>query len=149
MTNGGQLFSLLAMFPINRGQKFRWPNHQIFLLGRSVISQGNFLSNNTHLQQQEKMLSQVSLQPQKIKHHLKQSESVSCSVISDPLRPRGLQPTRLLCLWDSPGQNTAVGCHSLFQGIFLIQGLNLGLLHCRRTLFPLSHQGSSKAPLGK
>ena len=28
------------------------------------------------------------------------------------------------------------------QGIFLTQGLNLGLLHCRQTLYHLSHQGS-------
>ena len=27
------------------------------------------------------------------------------------------------------------------RGIFLIQGLNLGLLHCRQILDPLSHQG--------
>ena len=26
-------------------------------------------------------------------------------------------------------QNTGMGCHFLFQGIFLTQGLNLGLLH--------------------
>ena len=34
-----------------------------------------------------------------------------------------------------------MGCHSLLQEIFLIQALNLGLLHCRRILYPLSHQG--------
>ena len=34
----------------------------------------------------------------------------------------GLQPARLLCLWDSPGKNTAVGLCALFQGIFLTQG---------------------------
>ena len=28
----------------------------------------------------------------------------------------------LLCLWDSPGKNTGVGCHTLLQGIFLTQG---------------------------
>ena len=28
------------------------------------------------------------------------------------------------------------------QGIFLTQGLNLGLLHCRQILYHLSHQGS-------
>ena len=28
------------------------------------------------------------------------------------------------CPWDSPGKNTAVGCHALFQGIFLTQGFN-------------------------
>ena len=38
------------------------------------------------------------------------------SVVSSSLRPHGLQPTRLLCPWDSPGKNTGVGCHSLPQG---------------------------------
>ena len=33
-------------------------------------------------------------------------------------------------------------CHFLLQGIFLTQGSNPGLLHCRQTLYPLSHQGS-------
>ena len=47
------------------------------------------------------------------------------------------QPARL-CLWDSLGKNTGVGSHSLLQGIFLIQGSNLGLLHCRPVLYPLS-----------
>ena len=37
--------------------------------------------------------------------------------------------------WDSPGKNTGVGCHFLLQGIFLIQELNLGLLHCRQILY--------------
>ena len=35
-----------------------------------------------------------------------------------------------------------MGCHFLLQEIFPIQGLNLGLLHCRQTLYHLSHQGS-------
>ena len=39
-----------------------------------------------------------------------------------------LKCTRILCRWDSPGKNTRVGCHFLFQGIFLIQGSNLHLL---------------------
>ena len=30
--------------------------------------------------------------------------------------------TRLLCPWDFPGKNTAVGCHFLLQGIFPTQG---------------------------
>ena len=37
-----------------------------------------------------------------------------------------------------------VGSHSLLQGIFPIQGLNLGLLHCRQIPYHLSHQGSPK-----
>jgi len=34
---------------------------------------------------------------------------------------------RLLCPWDSPGQNTGVCCHALLQGIFQTQGSNLTL----------------------
>ena len=34
------------------------------------------------------------------------------------------------------------GLPCLLQGIFLTQGLNPGLLHCRRILYQLSHQGS-------
>ena len=56
------------------------------------------------------------------------------SVVSDSLRP-SLQPTWLLGPWASPGKNTGVGCHFLFQGIFLTQGLNPGLLHCRWILY--------------
>ena len=44
-------------------------------------------------------------------------------------------PARLLCPWNSPGQNTAVGCHFLLQGIFPTQQSNLGLLHCRQILY--------------
>ena len=36
--------------------------------------------------------------------------------------------------WDSPGKNTGVGCHSLFQGIFPTQGSSPGFPHCRRIL---------------
>ena len=39
-------------------------------------------------------------------------------------KPHGLQPTRLLCPWDSPSKNFAVGCHFILQGIFPTQGLN-------------------------
>ena len=69
------------------------------------------------------------------------SPCVSRSVMSDSLQPHGEQPFRLLCPWDFPGKNTGVGCHSLLQGIFLTQGLNLGLLRCREILYCLSHQG--------
>jgi len=36
---------------------------------------------------------------------------------------------------DFPGKNTGMDNHSLLQGIFLTQGSNLGLLHCRRILY--------------
>ena len=45
---------------------------------------------------------------------------------------------------DSPGKNTGVGCHALFQGIFPTQGTNPGLPHCGQILFQLSHQGSPR-----
>ena len=35
--------------------------------------------------------------------------------MSDSVQPHRRQPTRLLCLWDSPGKNTGVGCHFLLQ----------------------------------
>ena len=55
------------------------------------------------------------------------------SVVSDSWDPMDwLQPTRFLCSWDFPGKNTEMVCHSLLQGIFLIQGLNPGLLLVRK-----------------
>ena len=69
-----------------------------------------------------------------------EGESGSCSVISNSLPPHGLYSS-----WDSPGQNTALDSHSLFQGLFPTQELNPGLPHWRQILYQLSHQGS---PLG-
>ena len=37
-------------------------------------------------------------------------------------------------------KNTGVCCHSLLQGIFLIQESHWGLLHCRWILYQLSYQ---------
>ena len=50
--------------------------------------------------------------------------ALSRSAASNSLQPRGLRPARLLCPWDFPGENTAVGCHSLLRGIFPTQGSN-------------------------
>ena len=36
---------------------------------------------------------------------------------------------------DPPGKNTGI-CFPLLQGKFTMQGLNLGLQHCRRILYP-------------
>ena len=76
------------------------------------------------------------------------------SVMSDSLGPHGLQPTRVLRPWDFPGRSTGVGCHFLLHGIFLTQGWNLGLPHCRQTLegrcfCHRSHQGNHPDPPGK
>ena len=71
----------------------------------------------------------------------------ACSVAkSYPLcETHGLQPARLLCLWNFPGKNTTVGGCFLLQGIFLTQGSNpcfLHLLQCQVDSLPLSHLGS-------
>ena len=66
------------------------------------------------------------------------SESVNhsvCPTLCDPMDCR-------VCPWNSPGKTTEVSCHSLLQGIFLTQSLNLGLPHCRQILQHLSHQGN-------
>ena len=50
--------------------------------------------------------------------------------------------TRLLCVWDSPGKNTGVGCHFLFLGIILMQGSNPHFLQLQGDSLSLSHLGS-------
>ena len=74
----------------------------------------------------------------------KKSVSVSPSLMSRSSRPHGRSPS-------------ASSAHGILQvrilewvatpcsgGIFLTQGLNLGLLHCRQILHHLSHEGSLK-----
>ena len=56
------------------------------------------------------------------------------------LATHGLWPIRLLHPWDFPGKSAGVDCHFLLQGIFPTQESNLGLLHCRQTLYRLSRQ---------
>ena len=48
--------------------------------------------------------------------------SKSHSVVSNPLQPHGLQPTRLLRPWNSPGKST--GSHPPVQGILSTPGWN-------------------------
>ena len=50
--------------------------------------------------------------------HLRALLVFSRSVMSNLLWPHGLQPTRLLCLWNSPGNNTGVGCMPSSRGSF-------------------------------
>ena len=67
----------------------------------------------------------------------------SCPTLCDPL---DCSPPGLSVYEDSPGKNTAVGCHALLQGIFLTQGSNPALLSRRRILYCVSHQGSLFGP---
>ena len=64
------------------------------------------------------------------------SESESHSVVSDSLRPHGLNSP-----WNSLGQNTGVGSLYLLQRVFPTQGSNPGHPHCRWILYQLSHKG--------
>ena len=62
----------------------------------------------------------------------------SRSVVSDPQRPHGLQPTRLLHPWDFPGKSTGVGCHRLLRPQILVDCYYAGLIKRTWTLhFPL------------
>ena len=45
--------------------------------------------------------------------HESEKSKWSGSVVSNSLRPHGLQPTRLLRPWDFPGKSIRVGCHCL------------------------------------
>ena len=103
---------------------------------------------------------------------LSESESKSCSVVSDSLHPPwtihspgqntgvvscspgdlpnpGIKPRSPTMQADSlPAEpqgkpkNTGEGSLSLLQWIFPTQELNRGLLHCRWILYQLSYQGS-------
>ena len=59
-------------------------------------------------------------------------------------RVRLLWPRGLYSPWNSSGQNAGVGSLSLLQAIFLTQGLNPGLLHCRWILYQLRHKESPR-----
>ena len=49
-------------------------------------------------------------------------DCVLVAQLSCSLRPNGIQPSRLLCLWSSPGKNTGVVCHfSTFNRLLLPQ----------------------------
>ena len=65
----------------------------------------------------------------------------SCST----LQAYELQPTKLLCHWNSPGKNTGVGSHFLLRGNFLTQRLKLSLscfLHWQAALYHWCHMRS-------
>ena len=73
----------------------------------------------------------------------------SAFLVSKPTVKLNVAPSSLI-LCQAPlsmrvsGKNAAVSRHSLLQGIFLTQGSNPGLLHCRQILYRLSHQGSHR-----
>ena len=70
---------------------------------------------------------------------LSEKWSARCSVKSNSLQSHGSYSP-----WNSPGQNTGVGSHSLLQGIFPTWGKDPGLSHCRQILYQFSYQGSPR-----
>jgi len=67
----------------------------------------------------------------------------SCPTLCDPV---DYSLPGFLCPWNFPGKNTGLGCHSLLCEIFLTQGSNPGLPHCRQILYCLSqYQTPSKS----
>ena len=105
-------------------------------VGCHFLLQGNFLTQGFNLCLLLWQADFVSLCHLESSMYYVKSESESCTVVSNSLRPHGLY-----CLWNSPGQNTGVGSCSLLKGIFPTQGSNPGLLHCRQILYQLSHKG--------
>ena len=89
----------------------------------------------------KKKIESISLSPVIVNSHLSQ---VKVKVKSLSLARLFVTPWTAACIkllrpWDFLGKSTGVGCSFLLQGIFLTQGSNPGLLHCRQTLYPLSH----------
>ena len=76
----------------------------------------------------------ISIYPDKVK------VAQSCWTFCDR---HGLQPTRLLYPWNSPGKNTEVDCRFFLHEIFPTQGSNPDLPHYRQNLQHLSHQGNT------
>ena len=66
--------------------------------------------------------------------HASEKWKWSRSVVSDSLRPHGLQSTRLLHPWDFPGKSTGVGCHgettALTRWTFVGKGMSPLLICC-------------------
>ena len=84
-------------------------NNKLFLRLWDVMESGFYMTTGND---------QLSSWTEKKLQNTSQSQSVSCSVVSNSLRPHGQWLTRLLCPWNSPGKSTGVGCHCLLQGIF-------------------------------
>ena len=67
---------------------------------------------------EESVVSLIAI-PSWVMHLIRKSTAAAAAkslVVSDSVRPHGLQPTRLLHPWDFPGKSTGVGCHCLLQG---------------------------------
>ena len=117
------------------------PNHWVFLKKKSLVDIYTCCKLNSCSEYYNLILTSLVKHNANVLsvHNESESENVTHLVLFHSLGSHGLQPTRLLCPWNSPGKNTGVGCHFLLQGIFLTLGSNPGLLHSRQILYCLSH----------
>ena len=67
-----------------------------------------------------------------------------CSVVSDSLQPHGLQPTRLLHPWDSPGKSTGMGSivFSLWHSNPTSGHIHQGNQYWERHVYPNVHRST-------
>ena len=65
----------------------------------------------------------------------------SCPTLCNPM---DCSPPGSSVHGDSPGKNTGVGCHALFQGIFPTKGSNPGLPHCGQIFTIWATKASSR-----
>ena len=72
---------------------------------------------------------------------------LSHSVVSHSLEPMDRSPPGSSIHGGSPGKNTGVGFHALFQGILPNQGSIPGLPHCWWILYCLSHQENPESSI--
>ena len=93
-----------------------------------------------------KVIFQLHLLCLNFKNPLK-CESVICSIMSDSFDPMDCSQPGSSVHGILQARTLGVGYHSLLQGIFLSQGSNPDLLHCRQILYHLNCQGSPPNPL--
>ena len=113
--------------PMNHGTPGLPVHHQLLEFPQTTLSVVKIGVRNSVTEEEEKEYwSSIS----SLCHYNDESEGASCSVMSGlPLcNPMDFS-------WNSPGQNTRVGSHSLLQGIFPAQGLYVDLLPWRQILY--------------
>ena len=102
-----------------KGRKSKLELKQLSLSGKAAFWRAFRVTREEYLFSQYSQSKGSTVQPIGVRVY---SVAQSCPTLCD------VQPSSLLCPWDSPGKNIGMGCHILLQGIFLTQGSNLGLM---------------------
>ena len=123
----GQLMTMLEVHQENQPEQ-KWQD-LLWVESFQSTFQSPFLNRTSLLR-----LAKHFKKPSSIKKQRKKESEVaqSCPTLCDP---KDCSLLGFLHQWDFPGKNTGVGCHFLLQEIFLTQGLNPGLPHCRKMLY--------------